>query len=211
MIDQEWLDTALRFTFPSGERLEGVAGVGGSNIALKYVEPNGKLIVVRLTREPFYFASYLHELPNGFTPSPQYDVKRLNAKLGGLIGDIQPYLLVGAYRDLFTAMIEPFVEHRLLLDTVTGQTPDDTRAIRFLFQSPVMAYRLDELATDSGDPGVREWATEAERSIGRIGPEHPELNPRRCSTTPSSYGPAQSWTASSRSTSSRRQPRRSRL
>jgi hypothetical protein len=177
MIDQKWLDATLRFTFPSGERLEGVLGVGGSHIVLKYVDSEGSTMAVKLRRDPFFLASYLHELPNGFTPTPQYDLDRLNRKLGGLVGDVQLYMFVSAYHELFSAVIEPFRENRLLLDSVRGETEEGTRNIRFLFQTPVMANRLDEIATSSHDPKDREWAVGSRHSIERLGPEDPELRP----------------------------------
>jgi hypothetical protein len=178
VIDQEWLDRSLRASFPSGERLQGVAGVGGSVVAVKYLDRAGKPWVVRLPRQMFYLASYIHEVPPGFAPTPQYSVARLNKKLLGLVGDIQLYEYVESYHDLFTALISGFADEGVTaLGAVVGETDDATRALRFLLQTPVMAYRLDELESGDHEPETRRWAARARNSLRRLGPEDRELRP----------------------------------
>jgi hypothetical protein len=168
MIDQQWLDGALRFELQSGERVKGVGGVGGSNVVMRYQDTAGKEWALRLPKSLFLFPSYIHEVPNSFAPSVQYDVGRLNRKLGSLVGDIQVYILVEAFNELFTSLIDALAADAADLDIATGESDEATRALRFLLQTPVFDYRLAELESGRYSREERDWAAATRQSIQRL-------------------------------------------
>jgi hypothetical protein len=177
MIDAGWLDAQLRYDLPGGYRLDGCQ-VGGSAATLKVIDPHGEAWAIRIPRAPLEFPSYIHEVPNWVAPSPRYELPRLNRKLANLVGDPQPLLLVTAYRTLFGALADSFRTAGVAdLDELRGETEDDTRALRFLLQTPPFAYRLQDLVSGAGEPEAGAWASQALAALERLGPGDPDLDP----------------------------------
>src|SRR5882672_7452810 len=101
MLDEEWLDLALRYELADGTRFEGLAGVGGSNLVVRVSGADGKGHAYRHPKRGFYFPSYIREIPNWFASRPRYDVGVLNDKLSGLLGDPMVAALVEPYERVF--------------------------------------------------------------------------------------------------------------
>jgi hypothetical protein len=177
MIDEDWLDQQLRFELPRGYRLDGCQ-VGGSWVALKVIYPDGKPWAIRIPKELFLFPSYIHEVPNWIAPSPQYDLGRLNRKLGGLLGDPQLHILISSYNNLFSSFVNSFQEAGVSdLDEIVGETEEATQAIRFFLQTQAVSYRLEDLSSQTEDPRTREWAEGALEALARMGSGDPQLRP----------------------------------
>jgi hypothetical protein len=176
MIDQAWLKQ-LRFELGEGYRLDGVY-VGGTNAALKIIYPDGNEFALRIPRKLFEFACYIHEVPNWLVPNPQYDVDRLNRKLGNLLGDTELHLIVGKYDLLFYSILESGYEAGITkLDSFMADSEEANRIWRFIIQTPSISYRLDEYATGT-DKRRRCWAEQALIEIRGLGPADPGLSPQ---------------------------------
>jgi hypothetical protein len=175
MIDEEWLKE-LRFELGEGYRLEGVY-VGGTNAALKIIYPDGKAFGLKLPRELFEFACYIHEVPNWLVPSPLYDVGRLNRKLGNFLGDPELHLVVREYDKLFDSILEfAYQAGATKLDSVTADSEEAKRMWRFIAQTPAISYRLHKYAT-SADQQRRFWAEQTLIEVKRLGAPDPGLSP----------------------------------
>jgi hypothetical protein len=178
MIDEEWLDRALRFDLPGGYRFSGVGGIGGSNVVIKFVYPDGQHFAVRLPKQLFLFPSYIHEIPNWLAPHPMYDVNRLNRKLAKLEGDPLLDVLVETYDTFFSSFVYSAREADAAdFDLITGESEESTRAIRFVLATPPIARRLDNLASSAENLETRAWALQARKAVDRIRPGDPELLP----------------------------------
>lgn len=184
MIDKDWLDESLRFPFPGGDCMAGVVGVGGFNIAIGYNASSGEQMVIKMDKNLFNFACYIHEVPNWIAPSPRYDVAQLNAKLSRALGDPLALLMIPSYAGLIENMIDWIWSNNWTdLEHIEGEIPETTELIQFVIRTPMFAYRLAE-ACDSTNRDVRMWAIQAadtldrsDKVVGRLAPSTIADNP----------------------------------
>ena len=175
VIDHEWLKQ-LRVEILDGYRVEG-AFLGGRNAVLKVMEPSGKESAIRFDRELLLFPAYIREIPRWLSTTPQYDVDRLNRKLHGLLGDPNVPRLVRDYNTVFYSIAASFREDGMsALDEVTGETEEQTTALRVMLKSPPMAHWLAEWCTDE-TASSRAWASDARAAIARIPDPGPTFAP----------------------------------
>jgi hypothetical protein len=167
LIDREWLDASLRFAFPDGGRLNGLAAVSGSRLVVRYREPDGRERELRLPRDRFELPSYLRELPTWITPAPRYDIEQLNTKLDAALGDPSLLLLVPSYQRLVETVLHNLYRDGIAdLTRFAAGTDAQTEILWFLLRTPLVGHRLAE-ARGHRDPAVRSWARSAISALSR--------------------------------------------
>jgi hypothetical protein len=161
MIDREWLDESLHYDLSNGRHLSGVLGVGGQKVVINYLGASGDRGALYVDKWRLSLACYLHELPTWITPSPRYDVHRLNSKLKRALGDPTPLLLVEEYDDLIRTVIDNiFHSGQTELEELEG----GDELTWFIVHTPLFAYRLAEACYHT-DYRVWKWARAAIETI----------------------------------------------
>jgi hypothetical protein len=161
MIDQEWLGN-LNFIGTHGLHIEGLAGLGSEKVVFKATAPDGKELVIQTYRH--HLGYHIREIPLLLSDKPLYDVRRLNRKLAQIVGDNSLDEMSADYDRLFSSVIRILFEgctkgeqSRVDVPGVLAAlsmfvTPASPEALPFLLGTPMMARRLQELATLSPDP-----------------------------------------------------------
>jgi hypothetical protein len=155
MIDEEWL-RSLDFTADSGLHIRGLVGLGAHKVTLGAVAQDRKELVLQTYRH--HLGYHIREIPLMLSGRPLYNVDRVNKKLTGLVGSGILDEMTCEFGRLFSSVLK--LLHEREMQTVGEEklaalipllglalVPSCPEAIHFLFCTPFMTRRLEEIAS----------------------------------------------------------------
>src|ERR1051325_3377815 len=155
MIDEEWLK-GLDFLGVGGIHIKGLAGLGSEKVVFRAEHPDGTDVVLKTYRH--HLGYHIREIPLLLSETPRYDIDRLNNKLLSLVGNEVIDAMTCDYDRMFSSVVRilhtmaekgvsPENTHLMLPLLGANLIPDCPEALSFLFSTPMMRRRIDEIAT----------------------------------------------------------------